>query len=561
MFIRTKTTPNSPRKSVQIVESVRASDGKVKQRIVRHVGIAMDDDEHARLIELATHIKTKIEVEQTPSLFSVETLVEMAQSARKKKDLSNAPLPVDLKLLREEQRSIIGIHDVYGEIYDLLGFSELFPLPKRNEGWSQLLKHIVMARIANPVSKRASVTMLENNFGVELDLDRVYKMMDKINDPMIQRIQDKAYANARQIFGDKINVLFYDCTTLYFESFIEDKLKQYGYSKDFKFNQSQVLLALLVTPHGLPVGYEVFPGASFEGHTLVPILKKMRERYQLEQVIFVADRGLFSEENLKFLEEEDFQYIVGARLKNTSKGLKEKILDGNNYQLSGNEKHGRFASFEQKDGRRLIVNYTAKRAEKDRRDREKSIEKLLSRLQKNKNPKDLISNFGYKKYLQVDGDAIASINEQKIEEAVRWDGLLGVVTNKTDMSAEEVLTHYHTLWQIEESFRINKHDLKMRPIFHWVPPRVKAHLAIAFIAFTCVRHLEYRVALQYQKMSPEAIRKELLNTQLNFLKHQKTKTRYCVPSKISQDAKKIYQVVGKKFSTVPFKLEMERGSQ
>lgn len=111
-----------------------------------------------------------------------------------------------------------------------------------------------------------------------------------------------------------IDVLFYDCTTLYFESFIEDDFKQYGYSKDFKFNQSQVLLALLVTPEGLPVGYEVFPGASFEGHTLIPILKNLKAQHELNNIIFVADRGLLSEENLLFLEQEKFQYIVGPRL-------------------------------------------------------------------------------------------------------------------------------------------------------------------------------------------------------------------------------------------------------
>jgi transposase len=228
------------------------------------------------------------------------------------------------------------------------------------------------------------------------------------------------------------------------------------------------------------------------------------------------------------------------------------ILDKSNY--IGQEES--LACFEQKNGRRLIVNYNDKRAKKDKIDREKSIEKLLTRLAKNKSPKDLISNYGYKKYLHIDGNAIASINEEKINEAAKWDGISGVITNTSNMAAEEVLAHYRSLWQIEESFRVNKHDLKIRPIFHWAPPRIKAHLAIAFMAFTCVRHLEYRVALQYKKMSPEMIRKELIDVQLSFFKHQKNQTRYCIPSKISQDAKKIYQLMGLKFSTTPFKIEL-----
>jgi transposase len=552
MFIRTKTTPNSAHRSVQIVESVRTADGKVKQRILRHVGIATDEDELNKLIELATHIKIKIEQERVPSLFAPEQLIDWAQAARQKE--SSGSLKVDLKMLREEQRTIVGIHDIYGCLYDELGFSNLFKNPKRNKTWGELLRHIVMARIANPISKRGSVAMLERDFGIELDLDRVYQMMDKINDLVIEQIQEKAYLAARQLFDNKINILFYDCTTLYFESFTEDDLKQNGYSKDFKFNQPQVLLALFVTPQGLPVGYEVFPGASFEGHTLIPVLKKLRQQYQLESVIFVADRGMLSDENLIFLEQEKFQYIVGARLHNMSKAIKEKILDESNYTAGNSEENGRIAYFEQKNKRRLIVSYNKKRSDKDFHDREKAIQKLITRLQKTKNPKNLISNYGYKKYLHIDGDTTARLNQKKIEESARWDGLLGVITNNLDMSAEDVLVHYHTLWQIEESFRINKHDLKIRPIFHWVPPRIKAHLAISFISFTCVRHLEYRVALQYKKLSPEAIRKELLHVQLSFLKHQQNKKRYGIPSKISQDAKKIYQLMGIKFSTVPFQI-------
>lgn len=555
MFIRIKTTPNSPRKSVQLVESVRDGD-KVKQKIVRHVGIAMDDDELRRLQELAMHIKLKIENEHTPTLFPAEELADLANAARKKTfEKDKKPLPVDLTDLREEQRFIMGIHDIYGNLYKELGFSTAFASPKRNEAMGQMLRDIVLARIANPLSKRASVAMLERDFGITLNLDRVYQMMSKLDVHTIRRIQDRARTSASSLLGQRIDVLFYDCTTLYFESFNEDDLKQYGYSKDFKFNQAQVLLALLVTPEGLPMGYEVFPGASFEGHTLIPILKNLKSTYELNNIIFVADRGLLSEENLLFLEQEKFQYIVGARLRNLPKSLQEKILDEKNYVACADEKEGKFATFNQGNGRRLIVNYNLNRAEKDRTDREKSVQKLFSKLQKNKNPKDLISNYGYKKYIQVEGKATAKLDKQKVEQAAKWDGLQGVITNHSDLSAESIMTHYHSLWHIEESFRINKHDLKVRPIFHWTPPRIRAHIAIAFMAFTCVRHLEYRVALQYQKMSPEAIRKELLHVQMSVLKHRKTRKRYCIPSKISQEAKKIYQISGVKYSAVPFQLD------
>jgi transposase len=555
MYVRIKTTPNSPRKSVQIVESVRDGD-KVKQKIIRHVGIAMDDDELARLRDLAEHIKTKLEIEYQPSLFSAEEKAKSAIAARHEKEDSK-PIHVNLRELREEQRTVVGIHEVYGKLYEELGFNETFLPAKRNQALNELLFQIVMARIANPTSKREAVTMLERDFGIEIALEKVYRMMDHLDGKVIERIQSKTYLAAKQILNEKIDILFYDCTTLYFESFTEDELKQNGYSKDFKFNQPQVLLALFVTQEGLPIGYEVFPGACFEGHTLIPILMKLRERYDLAHVIFVADRGLLSEENLSFLEQEKFDYIVGSRLKNLSNKLQKKILDSSNYLMinDGIDSQKEFiATFEQENGRNLIVSYSEKRARKDQHDREKSIIKLNQKLAKSKNPKSLLSNYGYKKFLKIEGDTNIRIDEEKLQEAACWDGLHGVITNSKSMSAEEILNHYRGLWKIEECFRVTKHDLKIRPIFHWVPPRVTAHIAIAFMAFVCVRHLEYRVALQYKKLSPEVIRKELVHVQLSFLKHQQTKKSYCVPSKVSPDAVKIYRVMGMKLSTTPFEL-------
>ncbi len=552
-----KTTPNSPRKSVQIVESVRSGD-KVKQKIIRHVGIAADDSELAKLLDVAEYIKAKIEYEHTPTLWSPEETAEMAISARKDqlKFKNDKPINIDLKQLREEQRTIVGIHEVYGKIYEELGFDNLFASPKRNELSAKILKNIVLARIACPKSKRASVKMLEEDFGISLNLDKVYSMMDKIDDTMTDKIQAKAYYATKQVLGGKINVLFYDATTLYFESFTEDDLKQNGYSKDFKFNQPQVILALLVTQEGLPVGYEVFPGSFYEGHTVIPILQKLKISHDLDKVVFVGDRGMLNEDNINFLEENNFYYIVGARLKNLSKKLINKILDLESYQ--DKDKENKILVVDKKDGCRIIISHNATRARKDKHDREKAVEKVLKKLQKSKDPKSLINNYGYKKYISMDGSAQIGLNKDKLLEESKWDGLHGVITNLHDREAKEVLAHYRGLWEIEESFRISKHDLKVRPIFHWAPQRVQAHLAIAFMSFSCVRHLQYRVSLQYQRMSPEAIRWELLHIQTSFLRHKQNRKIYCIPSKASNEAKKIYQTVGLKLSSVPFEVERQR---
>jgi transposase len=352
--------------------------------------------------------------------------------------------------------------------------------------------------------------------------------------------------------------MFYDCTTLYFESFTEDELRRFGYSKDHKFNQGQVLLALMVTNEGLPVGYDVFPGNMYEGDTFKVAIEKIKIRYHVKRVVIVADSGLLSKQNIELLEKENFDYILGARLKSLSEKWQEKILDNTEYEKK--EKDGevlRIVDYSYTKKCRLIVTHNTKRAEKDRRDREKSIEKLRQKLEKSKNPKSLISNYGYKKFLTVDGDIKVQVDEEKLEREALWDGLHGVMTNipEKKMKSEEVLSHYHGLWQVEESFRIEKHDLRVRPVFHWTAKRIKAHIAICFVAFALIRFLQYQIKQKTgEYFSAERIREELYRIQESVLINTADNNKYVVPSKPSQDAIKIYQVLDMKRHVVPFRL-------
>jgi transposase len=554
MFIRIKTTPNSPRKSIQIVEGYRDKTGKVKQRIVRHVGVALNDDELVRLRDLAEYVKANIEQERQPAFLSPEEMAEMAIKCRAKAKENDEALPIDnIKNLREEQRIVVGIHEVYGAIYKELGFDRVLGTPVRSKTAHDYLRHIVMARIANPQSKRKSVKVLAEDFGIELDLDRVYRMMDKVDKQATTKIQGCALQSTQTLLGGKIDVLFYDATTLYFESFTEDKLKQNGYSKDMKFNQPQVLLALFVTSAGLPIGYETFPGSTYEGHTLITALANLEQRYQINRVVFVADSGLLNEENLALLEAKGHSYIVGGRLRNMARTIQQQILDHESYQeITGGEEEIRVKNITLSDTRKLLINYSPRRAHKDSQDRQKAIGKLMKKMKHSKDPSSLISNYGYKKYIKVSGKSQIALHEEKISQESQWDGLQGMITNIGDLAPPQILEHYKGLWQIEETFRVSKHDLKIRPIFHWTPHRIEAHIAIAFMALTCVRHLEYRVALQQDKMSPEVIRNALSHVQLSVTRHIRTDARYAIPSKSSPEAKKIYQVVGLKLTDTPF---------
>jgi transposase len=550
MFIRIKTNPTSPRKSVQIVQSVRRGNS-ISQKIVRHVGVAMDDYELEKLKDLAEIIKVKLEAGHQDLLFPPEQIAKLKKKAEKQKQVyTDEDYQVDIKKLREEKRVVSGIHDIYGELFDDLGYSRSFENSSRQQATTELLKNIVLARIANPSSKRESVQMLERDFGVTLGLDRVYKMMDKLDEKTIENIQNITANNSKALFPDKIDVLFFDATTLYFESFQDDNLRQCGFSKDHKFQEVQVVLALIVTKEGMPLGYEIFPGNTFEGHTFIPTISKMRARFEIDRMIVVADAGMMTKENIQVLENIGCEYILGARIKNMKENVQEKILNKIQYRVINEELS--LQEIEIDNGLRLVVTYSKERAFKDQNDRNKAIEKAKKKLKKSTKVLSNISSQGGNKYLKLVGKNSIELDEQKIANDEKWDGLHGVITNAKHISSDEILDQYGRLWQIEQAFRITKHDLKIRPIYHWKPERIKAHIAISFIAYSLIKYLEYRVRIQKRAISIEQIRQALVRVQTSIVIEPIKKILYAIPSQLSQEAKDIYQILKKEYSFTPY---------
>jgi len=573
MFIRVKSTPNSPRKSVQIVNSQRIG-SKVKQKIIKHVGVAVDDKELQELKSLAVSLKAELESKNQLPLYSPQEIEDMTsrayakkdkESANKEEDVNRADYDVNLLDMLEEDRVIKGIHEIYGKLYDDINFKSIIPNPARHVAISKALKEIVLARVANPDSKSASVDMLSSKFGVNLNLKTVYRMMDMIDDKQIKKLNKLVLTQTKSLLDNKIDVIYFDATTLYFESFTEDidnpedteeAIRKNGYSKDGKFNQPQVVLALLVTKQGLPVGYKAFSGDTFDGHTIIPSLKEIEDEFKVDKIVYVADAGMFNKTNLEeFEKNENMTYIVGAKIKTMAKAYKEQILKTDDYTELNDDTKVKTLDY---NGKRLLVSYSKKRARKDKHDREKAIAKLKKRLEDSKSVKSQLSNNGYKKYLQLESsdtnkscDLSIALNEEKITQDAAWDGLKGILTNNETLSNEELIHQYTNLWQVEESFRITKHDLKIRPIYHWKPSRVKAHLAISFMAFTLVRYLEYRVRLQYKKLSPEKIRQILLSIQTSIFYDTATDKKFAMPSRVSDEAKKIYKLMEVQITTRP----------
>ena len=593
MYVRVTRTKNSPRASVKVVESIREG-YKVKQRMVSHIGIAKNDEEEEKLKILgyefiAKYERSEEEAKGIVPLFELDEVKRQAsieaqaigQKGRRVQRALEDVIPVNevtLDQVKEIERVVEGIHEVAGYVYDQLGYDSI--LTKKHD--QELLKDLVLARLVQPASKHKSQQILAADFGKDHDLDRIYRLMDKIH-PKISDIKSNTFEQTKKLMPNKVDIVFFDVTTLYFESVETDDLRAFGYSKDCRFNTTQVVLALATNSDGLPIGYELFSGNTAEVKTLLTSLNSWKKSFDIKSVCFVGDRAMMSEDNISKLEAEGYSYVIAAKLRNLPNRLKRQILDESNYRAnlvegdiawvgefkvieekepedgseaeekelkteekelkteepkSAEELAKEFAEEKKKD-RRIIVSYSAKRARNDIYKRNKALEKIKKRIGDKGNTSKLITNAGVIKYTESDKSE-TSVSNDKISADQDWDGLHGVITNLKDLDHATILSRYRRLWVIEESFRLNKHTLSMRPIYHWKQERIEAHIALCYMAFALLRHLQYRVNLT-QKISVNVIIKELLKVQSSTLQHKQTGDLYRMPGKFSNEARKIYK--------------------
>ena len=208
----------------------------------------------------------------------------------------------------------------------------------------------------------------------------------------------------------------------------------------------------------------------------------MQDRFDFKKPIVIADNGLLSKDNIRSLESADYKYILGASPKKESEKIKEKIL-------SFSLKDGDFKSIRKEGKTKLVLSMSDKRAKKDAHNRQKGIERLQKRMNNGKLTKANINNRGYNKYLKMEGDVKISIDREKFEQDAHWDGIKGYITN-TDLTAKQIVNNYKNLWLIERAFRINKTDLRIRPIYHRLRNRIEGHICICFTAYTILLELE-----------------------------------------------------------------------
>lgn len=428
---------------------------KKHQTIVfKHIGSGKNKEEINSLKKLAhQYILTKENsVPLFPEVFGLEN--------------KNGYL-VDVENIRFTKTYHVFAYEFMLRFYQKNGFGEIN---------NKLLKDLVLMRVIEPVSKLQSIELIEKYFGIKYTKNIMYKGL-RIFNSFKSQAETIAINYAKKYLSFDFTLVFYDVTTLYFETFDGDDLRKCGFSKDGKSNQPQVLIALVVNRDGYPIAIDIFEGNKFEGHTIIPVILGFKKKYKIERLTVVADAAMLSYANLEDLEKHKINYIVAARLSS----LSEKLLKEASTFLS--KKEGIYFQKETEYGL-LICDYSKKRASKDRSDRNKQIIKAQNQI----NDPTKISKRS--RFVRETTKSTYVLNQELIEKDQMLDGIKGYYTNLKNTKDELIVTRYKDLWIIEKSFRIAKSDLLARPIFHRKKESIEAHILIVFISLCLSKSIE-----------------------------------------------------------------------
>lgn len=414
-----------------------------------------------------------------------------------------------------------------------------------------------------------------------IPLHHFYRSLDILADNK-PAIENALFSKNRNLFNMQVDIVFYDVTTFHFESQRQDDLRDFGFSKAHKYNEVQVVLGMLIDCEGRPIGYELYPGNTFDSKTLLKILKKLKAQFNLNKVIIVADKGINSKLNLKYIKDNGFDYIVSARIKNMKKSVQKEILSDKDYHRIGNnnlyywrddfdkednlfthkelnytnvikyidenpsEDHKRNKWIKEELPEKLICTFSSKRARKDAKDRERAIEKAMKVISKN-NKSVISGKRGYKRFVTDDREEIEDesyhlqLDEKRILEESKFDGFYAIQCSDLSLDPLKVIDNYHYLFKIEESFRILKSTMETRPIFLWTHKRIEGHFVSCFIAFLLERELELCLRRRNVDFSTERI-KEALN-KMEFSEIEIEGQEYFLKGKHNSLASKIFAIL------------------
>jgi transposase len=478
---------------LSICENYRDAKGKVARRVLHNIG-NVDSIGEASLERIASQL------------------------------LSLLKKPIPTFITKELLRVNYGFSHVLYACLQRYGLVSYFNrLSKKHKLSYDLLSPILLMlcdRINDPLSKLGSYNVQQEYYGIkEIELHQIYRSLDylaKYN----EAIQSHIYQYNRDLFNYALDVVFFDVTTFYFDSAVvkENELRQLGFGKDGKIGKTQLVFSLLIDKNKMPIGFEIFNGKQFEGHTFEKAINQLKTKYNIGKVIVVADSGMMNKGNIALFDKENnaeqYEYIVGDRLKNLPHVTKEFLINKENYTttITTDKDNPIKICVVNQANKTIIGTWSAKRAAKDKYERDQKVKKAEVLLKNQSQLKKKPRNY----YLKTTDEIKYEIDTQRIADDEKYDGYKAIATNTKTITNEEVLEQYSYLYQIEHSFRTFKSFLETRPMYHWTDERIKGHLVMCYISFVILRFLQEKT-----EMTEQQLRKTLSKMQLSKIENEK----------------------------------------
>lgn len=496
------------------IRTVKTTSGATAVQIVRY-------EKRKRII--VSHIGSAHTLEDISAL-KKEALKKIEATALQKRLFTDEEIEHPSPILLRNKIAYLGarhtfIYEALTEVFDLFNFPKLS---------NQLLLDLVLIRIIHPVSKLESLTYLSEMFGIQYKAGSLYQAL-QLFPKLKTTTEEKIVALAKDNYQFDFSMIFYDVTTLYYESFTEDVdtfdeegnmiekgLRKGGLGKEIKIGQPIIVIGLMVTKEGFPVSYEVYEGNTFEGDTFLPSILSFKKKYNIQTLTIVADAAMISLDNVEKLKEQQLSYIVGARIAN----LKQIEMKQIHQELIGENKTAEELQIIDKKSIQiqtekglLICDFSMERYRKDKREMEKQIlkaEYLVAKNTEGKRTKFLMlkqndqNTEKKKKKDKKKKEKAYTLNTELIDKTKMLLGIKGYYTNLFEkdetLTNTDIINHYHNLWHVEKAFRIAKSDLQARPIFHRKREAIEAHILICFMALAVCKYMELKSGKSTKKI-------------------------------------------------------------
>lgn len=536
MFARVKKSGRY--EYLQIVENSKVA-GKVRQRVIATVG---------RLDQL--HAKGGVEpLIRSLARFSEQTLLVLSGQI----DVTAQAVKIGPALIFERLWRELGLPAILGDL-----------LASRKFGFDveRALFLTVLHRLCVSGSDRACDQWRRDYAiaGVEdIALHQMYRAMAFLGMPLVDQtgatpfaprctkdlVEEAMFSRHRNLFSG-LELVFFDTTSIYFEGEGGETLGQFGHSKDHRSDRKQMVVGAILDDKGRPICCEMWPGNTADVKSLLPVVEKLRSRFGIERFCIVADRGMISADTIAALEAPDCRipYILGARMRRVKEVSGEVLSRAGRYSEVHSEAKETKAPAPLAvkevvvEGRRYVVCRNSRQARKDAAARQAMVEALEERLRTN--PKGLVGNRGYARYLKVSKGSM-TIDRDKLEEEARFDGKWVLRTNM-DLSAEKVALKYKELWQVEQVFRDMKSVLDTRPIFHKRDETIRGHVFCSFLALVLRKELDRRLEEAGHQFEWEEIKRDL--KALQRVTVEEDGRRLAVRTACAGICGKVFQAVG-----------------